>query len=90
MATPQPRYSMEEFARRGGAIYARDIRHLVDPGNTGKFVAIDIETGLYEVHEDDYAATERLLRRNPDAQVWLVCVGQEAAYRIGMRPFAGA
>ena len=37
---------------------------------------------MYEVDADDYTATERLLRRNPDAQIWLVRVGHRAAYRI--------
>jgi hypothetical protein len=35
------------------------------------------------VDRDDYAATERLLSRHPDAQIWLVKVGQPAAYRLG-------
>ena len=50
---------------------------------------VDIETGLYEVDRDDRAATDRLLARNPDAQIWLVRVGRPAAYRIGARPECG-
>ncbi len=86
----QPRYSKEEFARRGQDIYERLIRPQVEPGYDGAFAAIDIETGAYELDADDYTATERLLRRLPDAQVWLVRVGQPATYRIGsrMRPEA--
>lgn len=79
----QPRYSKEEFARRGQEIYERLIRPQVDPGHDGAFVAIDIETGAYELDADDYTATERLLHRLPDAQVWLVRVGEPATYRIG-------
>jgi len=83
MAVLQPRFSKEEFARRGQEIYERAIRPRVDASNEGKFVAIDIETGMYEVDGDDYTATERLLRRKPDAQIWLARVGHPAAYRIG-------
>lgn len=50
MTTRQPRYSKDEFARRGDEIYKRDIRAQVEQGNEGKFVAIDIETGAYEIH----------------------------------------
>ena len=81
-----PRYSKEEFARRGQEIYERTIRPQVEAGNEGKFVAIDIETGAYEIDTDDYTATERLLAREPDAQIWLLRVGHPAAYRIGPRP----
>ncbi len=77
------RYSKEEFARRGDEIYNRDIRPLVEANNKGKYVAIDIETGAWEMDADDYAATERLLGQRPDAHIWLVRAGHRAAYRIG-------
>lgn len=48
----KPRYSKEEFARRGAAIYERHIRPQVEAGNDGKIVAIDIETCAYEVVGD--------------------------------------
>jgi hypothetical protein len=38
----RPRYSKEEFARRGDAVYEDSIRSLVEEQNEGKFVAIDI------------------------------------------------
>ncbi|MGH7964728.1 MAG: hypothetical protein ACRERD_23430 [Candidatus Binatia bacterium] len=86
MRVTTPRYSKEEFARRGQEIYDRDIRPRVEPSSEGKFVAIDIETGAYEIDADDYIATERLLARKPDAQIWLLRVGHRAAYRVGVRP----
>jgi hypothetical protein len=45
MATRQPRYSKEEFARRGNEIYESQMRQQVEEGNYGKIVVIDIETG---------------------------------------------
>ncbi len=62
-------YSKEEFARRGDEIYERDIRPHVESTHLGAFVAIDIETGAYELDPGDYAATECLIRRKPDAQI---------------------
>ena len=41
------------------------------PDDDGRFVLIDIETGEYEVDEDEMAASDRLLARVPDAQVWI-------------------
>ena len=89
MTTLQPRYSKEEFAHRGDAIYERDIRPQVEATHVGQFVAIDIETGAYELDADDYAATERLLARQPDAQIWLLRVGHSATYRMGGGRSAG-
>ena len=36
----QPRYSKEEFARRGDAIYESELRPILENGNEGKFVAL--------------------------------------------------
>ena len=83
MMVLQPRYSKEEFARRGNEIYERDIRSRVEAAHQGEFVAIDIESGAYELDTDDYAATERLLAHTPDAQIWLLRVGHPATYRMG-------
>ncbi|MGH7223877.1 MAG: hypothetical protein ACRELF_11650, partial [Gemmataceae bacterium] len=80
-----PRYSREEFARRGQEIYEQVVRPALQPGDEGKFVAIDIESGSYEMDANDYAAVERLLKRLPDAQSWLMQVGQKAPYRLGAR-----
>jgi hypothetical protein len=86
VATAQPRYSEEEFEEWGEQIYAQDVLPRLSPGDSGKFVAIDIESGAYEIDPDDYMATERLLLQYPEAQIWLVRVGQPTAYRIGGRP----
>jgi hypothetical protein len=83
MAVSQPRYSKEEFARRGDEIYERDLRPHVEAGNEGKFIVIDIETGAYEIDADELVASDRLLARHPDAQVWLRRVGSRYARRFG-------
>jgi len=51
MTAQAPRYSMEEFVERGQFRYEQDIRPLIETDNKGKIVAIDIETGEYEVAE---------------------------------------
>lgn len=74
MASTKRRYSKEEFANRGDAIYEKDVRPQIKADDEGKFAAIDIETGMYEVDVDELAAGDRLRARLPDAQIWMVRV----------------
>ncbi len=85
MTASQPRHSKEEFARRGDELYERNIRGRLEAGNEGKFVVIDIETGAYEIDADEIAASDRLLARHPNAQVWVTRVGSRYARRFGHR-----
>jgi len=87
MTTRQPRYSREEFARRGNELYERQVRPQVEDGNEGKVVAIDIETGMFEVAEDTLTASDHLLARCPDAQTWFVRIGHRALHRFGPRSY---
>ena len=89
MAVRVPRYPKEEFRRRGDAIYEERIKEVLEPEHIGKFVAIDIETGEWETDSDDYQASEKLLQRIPDAQVWLKRAGYDYVHRIGGRSLAG-
>ncbi len=63
MTVRQPRYSKEEFARRGNEIYESQVRSQVEEGNQGRIVAIDIETGAFEVADDSLTAAKQLLIR---------------------------
>jgi hypothetical protein len=82
---PQPRYSKEEFARRGNEIYEREVQPRLTEEDRGKLVAIDIERGTFEVDADEIAASHRLLARNPDAQIWFRLVGSPQTRRFGPR-----
>jgi hypothetical protein len=85
MAVRQPRYSKEEFARRGDEIYETQVRSQVEEGNHGKIVAIDIETGDFEVDKSEIAACDRLEARRSDAQIWIVRIGSRHVRRFGGR-----
>jgi hypothetical protein len=84
-AVPHPRYSKEEFARRGNQIYEREVQPHLSAQDAGKFVAIDIETGAFETDADEIAASHRLLARNPEAQIWFRLVGSPYTRRFGPR-----
>jgi len=85
MAIRQPRYSKEEFAQRGDQIYQNEIRQKVEAGNHGKIVAIDIETGAFEIAESPMLAVDQLYERKPDAQPWVIRIGHRAVFRFGSR-----
>jgi hypothetical protein len=84
-AQRRPRYSKEEFARCGNEIYESQVRQQVEEGNHGKIVAIDIETGAFEVADELLAASKQLLARLPDAQTWFVRIGHPAVDHFGAR-----
>jgi hypothetical protein len=85
MASTQPRYSKEEFASRGDAIYEKEILPKLTTKDVGKFLAIDIETGDYEIAAEEMKAGNKLRRRLPEAQIWMVRVGYIATRRFGGR-----
>ncbi|MBR8828461.1 MAG: hypothetical protein DSM107014_11280 [Gomphosphaeria aponina SAG 52.96 = DSM 107014] len=83
MTVRQPRYSKEEFAKRGHEIYSNQVRSQVEEHNQGKIVAIDIETGAFEVAKDSLTASKQLLTRYPDAQILCIRIGHRAVHRFG-------
>lgn len=85
MIGPQPRYSNEEHARRGMALYEQQVRSQVEADNYGKVVAFDVDTGAFEVADDTLTASQRLLARHPDAQIWCVRIGYPAVHHFGPR-----
>ena len=83
MPTVQPRYSREEFARRGEEIYERVVKPVLQPSDIGKSVCIDIESGEFELDADEVAAFDRLLAKNSNAQIWVTQAGSRFARRFG-------
>jgi hypothetical protein len=84
MTVEKLKYSKEEFARRGNEIYETQVRPQVEEGNHGKIVAIDIETGAFELAKDTMIASDRLLERYPDAQIWCIRIGYKGVHRFGL------
>ncbi len=83
MPVRQRRYPKAEFAQRGNAIYEREIRPQVEADHHGKYVAIDIETGAWEMDASERAAGDRLRQRLPDAQTWMMMIGYPYTRRFG-------
>ena len=85
MAATKRRHSKEEFARRGDAIYEKDVRPQLKADDEGKFAAIDIESGEFAIDADELKACHKLRKRIPDAQIWMVRVGYRYVHRFGGR-----
>ena len=84
MPTTNATRTLDELAALGGDIFDRQVRPALRPEDDGKFVAIDVVTGDYEINENDYTAIARLRSRKPAADVWLMRAGYRAACRIGV------
>jgi hypothetical protein len=82
MPSTTPSRTPEDVARLGSEIYERSVRSALDSEDEGKFVAIDILTENYEIDNDDFTAVMHLRNRQPNAEIWLGCIGQPAAYRM--------
>jgi hypothetical protein len=81
--TTSRRYTKEEIARRGKQIYERVVRPTIKAKDTGKFVAIDIDSEAFAVSNDELKACDRLHALNSDAQLWLMRIGSRSAYDFG-------
>jgi hypothetical protein len=79
----------EEIVPRGREIYERDVRPRLGPEHEGKFVVIDVESGDYEISDDDGEAFGRAEDRRPEAVFFVLRVGPEGASRPAYRIGAG-
>lgn len=83
MPAAKPRYGKERFAELGEAVFETKVRPHLRDENKKDFVAIDIETGAYEIDADEQTACNRLSQRVPEAQIWLRRVGSRHARHFG-------
>jgi hypothetical protein len=75
----------EEVVRRGEEIYQKDLRAVVEPEHIGKFLALDVETGDYEIDLSEIAVIDRANARRPDGARTrcLLRIGSRATHQIG-------
>lgn len=87
---PREEYAVEEVAQRGRELYERKIRAEVEKEHAGKFLVVDVNTGEYEMDEEDVAAFDRALVRNPGAVLYGIRIGEPVAYRLGVSRWAAS
>jgi hypothetical protein len=78
-------YTSEELAARGRQIYDERIRDRVEPEHRGKYLVIDVETGEYEMDEDDVAVMKRAARKHPAEFLYGMRIGYPTMGRVGAR-----
>jgi hypothetical protein len=81
----EARYSAEETVRRAEEWYERQIRSLVEAEHRGQYIAIDVDTGEYEIGNDYHTVARSILARKPDAALGVLRIGYAAVGRIGGR-----
>jgi hypothetical protein len=73
----------QEIAQRGKQSY-ENLREQVEVvENIGKIIAINPETGDYEIGDDLLAVSLKLKARHPHAEMWAERIGFNAVYSIG-------
>ena len=61
--------TFEAIAARGEKIY-QSLRDELESHHKGKIFVVDIETGDYEIADEDMEAIKRLLDKHPDAIIY--------------------
>ena len=88
MAKPTEENSTDDLARQGRTLFEERVRPNMDEdAQRGKFVAIDTETGDFEIGPDKLGVMDRLEEREPKARghIWLTRV-RAGARRALRRP----
>ncbi len=70
----------EEIGTRGSAIYQERLKCLLEPSHHGQFVAIDINSGDYELGTEAHEASAPQRARHPAAQILVERIGYPAAF----------
>ena len=78
-----PAMDHEELARRGQEYYDKFLRPKLEPEHNGEFLALDVESGDYEMDAHEMAAIQRARSRHPESLFYVLRVGHRAAHRIG-------
>jgi hypothetical protein len=76
---------LEGLAEQGERFYAEHLRDVLEPEQTGRFVAIEPKTGRYFVGGDGSDALVTAHEAMPEGLFYLKRIGYEFAHRMGGR-----
>ena len=79
--------TIRNVGARARALYKSDIQKLVEPNHTGRFIAIDPDSGDYEIHDELGGALDAMRMKRPDAYTYTLRIGYKAAI-TGVRSVA--
>ena len=78
------------FVQHADAVYEKCVEPYLKPEDKGKFVALDLDSGDYELDTDDLTAMDRLRDRHPGVIAWLVRVGSPYVDRFELAELSSA
>lgn len=73
----------DELAERAERFYREKLQALLEPSQSGKFVAIEPGSGSYFVNESDVEALLTGRAVLPDKLFYLMRIGYDVAHQIG-------
>lgn len=74
--------SDEEATKQGNLVYSQ-VRSQIEPGNLGKFIAIDLVTGKYRIDSTHSGAIDKMLADLPNADIYTKRIGYDTAVVMG-------
>jgi hypothetical protein len=78
-----PRPDMSDVVRLGQQIFDEQIKPTLRPEDHGKYIAIDVDTGAYEIDASELAAGNRIHTRRTGARVFMMRAGYKGVERFG-------
>ncbi len=85
----RPQSEIKRTVDRGEAIYDASIKDQLSDDLLGMFLAIDTNTGEYEIGDSSMAVTDALHARVEGADVYVKRHGHAATFRTGYLVFSG-
>lgn len=82
---PTTKLTPDEVVDRGEAIYRERLQARLEPGNIGKFLVIDINTGDYQMGPEYLPLTDAMMEANSSAVLYILKIGYPAAVSMGGR-----
>lgn len=73
-----------DLATRAHAIYDAELRHKLEPHEHGRYLALEVETGDYEIADSIVAANEKMRERHSLPTLFYTFrIGYPAALKLG-------
>lgn len=73
----------DSIGKRAWEIYDRKIRGKIESDNFGRFLVIDVESGEFEIGDDDLEVMHRAYAKHPGGSLHLFRIGYPAVGTIG-------
>jgi hypothetical protein len=68
---------------RGAEVYDEQLRALLEPKHTGKFVAVEAESGRYFLGDTDAEALMTAHEAMPESHFYLKRIGSDYTHKLG-------